>query len=565
MTAATTGQIDAMTDQTLEVVPLGGLGEFGMHMMAFRSNGSIIVVDAGVMFPDEELLGVDIIVPDITYLLENRAEVRGIFLTHGHEDHIGALPFILPYLNVPVYGSSFTIALVRNKLEQHGLLDEAQLHVIKDKDEIALSCFSVQFFHVTHSIVDAFALAIKTPAGTIIHTGDFKIDPTPTDGKLFDLHTLAAYGDQGVLALFSDSTNAEHPGYTGSERSVNDRFESIFRTSQGRIILSCFTSSIPRLQLVVDQAKQFGRLVSFLGRRMSENTDTAEKLGFLKIPPGLVIRSKDIRNHPRNKLCVVSGGCQGEPMSALSRLALDDHKDFKIEQGDTVVLSARHIPGNERAIGRMMDHFYRRRAEIYYADGSQPPVHVSGHASEEELKLVATLVKPKYFIPIHGTYRQLHRHAKLVEKTSVVREKVIVAETGNILRFGPAGAEIIGKAPVGRVLIDEGSLEEVEEVVIRDRKHISEDGIILPIIAINKQTGMMEIPPEIIFRGVAFIEEERLLGESRQMLFDTINNASVEERGDWTVIKEKIRKDLKKFFYKQTAKRPFILPVILEI
>src|SRR4051812_25820729 len=317
---------------TLEVVPLGGLGEFGMHMMAFRSNGSIIVVDAGVMFPDEELLGVDIIIPDITYLLENKSELRAIFLTHGHEDHIGALPFVLPYLKVPVYGSSFTMALVKNKLEQHGMLEESQLHVIKDKEEITVDCFSVQFFNVTHSIVDAFALAIKTPAGTVIHTGDFKIDPTPTDGKLFDLHTLAAYGDQGVLALFSDSTNAEHAGYTGSERSVNDRFESIFRTSQGRIVLSCFTSSIPRLQLVIDQAKQYGRLVSFLGRRMNQNTETAEELGFLKIPPGLIIRSKDIRNHPRDKVCIVAGGCQGEPLSALSRLALDSHKDFKIDE-----------------------------------------------------------------------------------------------------------------------------------------------------------------------------------------------------------------------------------------
>jgi ribonuclease J len=553
------------TDQTLDVVALGGLGEFGMHMMAFRCDGSIIVVDAGIMFPDEELLGVDIIVPDITYLLENKSELKAIFLTHGHEDHIGALPFILPYLNVPVYASSFTMALVKNKLEQHGIIEDARLHTIKDKDEIAVGCFNVQFFHVTHSIVDAFAVAIRTPVGTIIHTGDFKIDPTPMDGKQFDLHTLAAHGNQGVLALFSDSTNAEHAGYTPSERSVNDRFESIFRTSKGRIVLSCFTSSIPRLQLVIDQAKQYGRLVSFLGRRMGENTETAEELGFLKVPPGIVIRSKDIRNYPRDKVCVVAGGCQGEPMSALSRLALDDHKDFKIEEGDTVVLSARHIPGNERAIGRMMDHFYRRRAEIYYADGSQPPVHVSGHASEEELKLVVSLVKPRFFIPIHGTYRQLHRHAKLVDKTGVVHGRIIVAETGDIIRFGPASAEIIGKAPVGRVLIDEGSLEEVEEVVIRDRRHISEDGIILLILAINKKTGNMEIPPEIIFRGVAFIEQERLLVESRQILFDTINKATIEERGDWTVIKEKIRKDLKKFFYKQTAKRPFILPVILEI
>jgi ribonuclease J len=552
-------------DQTLDVVPLGGLGEFGMHMMAFRCNGTIIVVDAGIMFPDEELLGVDIIVPDISYLLENISEVKAIFLTHGHEDHIGALPFILPYLNVPVYGSNFTLALVKNKLEQHGLLHETQLHTITPKRQIEIGCFGVEFFHVTHSIIDAFALAIKTPVGTIIHTGDFKIDPTPMDGKLFDLHTLAAHGEDGVLALFSDSTNAEHPGYTPSERSVNDRFESIFRSSRGRIVLSCFTSSIPRLQLVIDQAKQFGRVVSFLGRRMAQNTETAEELGFLKIPSGIVIRSKDIRNYPREKVCVVAGGCQGEPMSALSRLALDDHKDFKIDAGDTVVLSARHIPGNERAIGRMMDHFYRRRADIYYADGSQPPVHVSGHASEEELKLVATLVKPRFFIPIHGTYRQLVRHAKLVEKTNVVRDRIIVAETGNIIRFGPGGAEIAGRAPVGRVLIDEGSLEEVEEVVIRDRKHISEDGIILTIIAINKQSGLMEIPPEIIFRGVAFIEEERLLIQSKQLLAETLASASVEERGDWTVIKEKIRKDLKKFFYKQTSKRPFILPVILEI
>ena len=553
------------TDQALEVIPLGGLGEFGMHMMAFRSNGTIIVVDAGIMFPDDELLGVDIIVPDITYLLENKSEVRGIFLTHGHEDHIGALPFILPYLNVPMYGSTFTMGLVKKKLDQHGLLGDVQLNIVKEKDSVTLGPFTVEFFHVTHSIVDSFALAIKTPVGTIIHTGDFKIDPTPLDGKKFDLHALAAYGDQGVLALFSDSTNAERGGYTPSERSVNDRFESIFRTSKGRIVLSCFTSSIPRLQLVIDQAKQYGRFVSFLGRRMSENTELAEELGFLKVPSGLVIRSKDIRNYPREKVCVVSGGCQGEPMSALSRLALDDHKDLKIEEGDTVVLSARQVPGNERAIGRMMDHFYRRRAELYYPDGSQPPVHVSGHASEEELKLVVTLVKPRYFVPIHGTYRQLHRHARLVEKTSVVRDKIIVAETGDIIRFGPAEAEIVGKAPVGRVLIDEGSLEEVGEVVIRDRRHISEDGIVLLIIAINKQSGMMEIPPEIIFRGVAFIEEERLLAESRQMLIDTINSATVEERGDWTVIKEKIRKDLKKFFSRQTAKRPFILPVILEI
>src|SRR5262245_53509237 len=553
------------TDKTLDVVPLGGLGEFGMHMMALRCDGSIIVVDAGVMFPDEELLGVDIIVPDITYLLENRSEVKAIILTHGHEDHIGALPFVLPYLNVPLYGSAFPMLLVKNKLQQHALLEEAQMNIVKPQDKIQLGCFEAEFFNVTHSIADSFALAIRTPLGTLIHTGDFKIDPTPIDGKLFDLHTVAAYGDQGVLALFSDSTNAERPGHTASERTVNDRLESIFRTSKGRIVLSCFTSSIPRLQLIVDQAKQHGRVVSFLGRRMSDNTAIAEELGFLDVPPGLVIRSKDIRNHPRDRVCVVAGGCQGEPMSALARVSLDDHKDITIDAGDTVILSARMIPGNERAITRMMDHFYRRQADIYYPDGAQPPVHVSGHASEEELKLVITLVKPKYFIPIHGMYRQLRRHAKLAEKTSAVRERVIVAETGDILRFSEAGAEIVGKAPVGRVLIDEGSLEEVGEVVIRDRKHISEDGIVLTIIAINKQTGKIEIPPEIVLRGVSFADEERLVNESRQLTVDTVNQASVEERGDYSLMKETIRKTLKKYFFKQTSKRPFILPVIMEI
>jgi ribonuclease J len=554
-----------MTDQTLQVVPLGGLGEFGMHMMALRCGGSIIVVDAGVMFPDDELLGVDVIVPDIGYLLENKSEVKAILLTHGHEDHIGALPFVLPYLNVPVYGSSFTMGLVRNKLEQHGLLENAQLHTVKAKDIVELGPFKVEFFHVTHSIVDSFALAIQTPAGTVIHTGDFKIDPTPIDGLTFDLHTLAAYGDRGILALFSDSTNAEHGGHTASERSVNDRFESIFRTSKGRVILSCFTSSIPRIQLVLDQAKAYGRYVSFLGRRMADNTSIAEELGFLNVPSGLIIRSKDIRNYPREKVCVVSGGCQGEPLSALSRLALDEHKDLKIEPGDTVVISARMIPGNERAVGRMMDHFYRRKAEIYYPDGAQPPVHVSGHASEEELKLVMTLVKPKYFIPIHGAYRQMQRHARLAERTGAIREKIIVAETGDILRFTASSAEIVGKATVGKVLIDQGSLEEVGEIVIRDRKHISEDGIVISIVAINKQSGMIEQAPEMVIKGVGFVEEARLLAESKDLVLDTVNASTVEERGDYSVIKEKIRKDLKKYFLKQTAKRPFILPVIMEV
>jgi ribonuclease J len=548
----------------IEVIPLGGLGEFGMHMMAFRCNGTIIVVDAGIMFPDEELLGVDVIIPDIGYLLDHKDEVKAILLTHGHEDHIGAIPFIFPYLDAPIYGSSFTMALVRGKLEQHGMLQAKRLHTIKAKDVVDFGPFSVEFFHVTHSIVDAFALAIRTPAGVIIHTGDFKIDPTPIDGRHFDLNTLSSYGDQGVLALLSDSTNADHGGHTQSERTVNDRFESIFRTSKGQIILSCFTSSIPRLQLAIDQARQFDRVVTFLGRRMVSNTEVAEELGFLNIPKGTVIRSKDLKKYPRDKVVIVAGGCQGEPLSALSRIALDTHKEVKVEAGDTVILSARMIPGNEQSVSRMMDHFYRRKTELYYPDGAQPPVHVSGHASQEELTLVLSIVRPRFFIPIHGMYRQLHRHAKLAEKSGAVRDKVILAETGDIIRFDGTGGEIVGKAEVGRVLIDEGSLEEVGEMVVRDRKHISEDGILVTIIAINKNTGAIEIAPELVLRGVEFADSERLLAEGKQMVIDTVNASSVEERGDYTVIKEKIRKDLKKFMDKKTSKRPFVLPIIVE-
>lgn len=551
-------------EPTLEVIPLGGLGEFGMHMMAFRSNGSIIVIDCGVLFPEEELLGVDIIVPDIGYLLEHRDEVRAIVLTHGHEDHIGALPFVLPYLNVPVYGSQFTLALVQKKLADHGLL-ETPLNLVNAKDVITLGPFSIEFIRVTHSIVDAFALAIRTPAGTVIHTGDFKIDPTPVDGRLSDLHAFARYGDEGVLALFSDSTNAERSGYTPSERAVESRFDQIFQASPSRILVSCFTSSIPRLQIVLDQARKNGRNVAFLGRRMNQTTELAEELGFLKVPPGLRVRSKELKNLPGNKVCVVASGSQGEPMSALSRIALDDHKDFKVRTNDAVILSARIIPGNERRISRMMDHFYRRHAEIHYLDGSQPPVHVSGHASEEELKLMITLVKPRFFIPIHGMYRQLYRHAKIAERLGVVQEQVLLAETGDSIRFDEGAASISGKVPVGRVFIDEGSLEEVEDVVIRDRRHIAEDGIVLPIIAINKSTGAIEIPPEIVFRGLAFADQDDLVARSRQFVIDTVDNATVEQRGDWAVIKEKVRADLKRYIYRQTNKRPFVLPVILEI
>ncbi len=552
--------------QSVEVVPLGGLGEFGMHTMAFSSEDSIIVIDCGILFPEQELLGVDIVVPDITYLLENREKVSAIILTHGHEDHIGALPFILPYIDVPVYGSAFTLALVRRKLEDHNLLSETTLIEIHPNDKIELGPFGVEFIAVTHSIVDSLALAIRTPAGLIIHTGDFKIDYSPMDEHHFDIAAFAAYGREGVLALFSDSTNAERSGYTPSERAVEGRFESIFAEVKGRIVISCFSSAIHRIQIIADTAHRHGRHLAFLGRRMITNTEMADQMGALTLPPGLVIRGKEIKNYPRNEVAVIASGCQGEPMAALARISLEQHRDLKLDPGDTVILSSRMIPGNERAISRMMDHLYRRNADVIYQDSSSsPPVHVSGHASAEELKLMMMLVKPRFFVPIHGDYRHLHRHAAIADQTGVIKEKVLIAETGDVIRLDAESISVTGKAPVGRVLIDQGSLEEVADIVVRDRRHISEDGIVLPVIVINRQTGELESPPEVVFRGMTVTDDDGLVDECRDLVIETIDSSTLEERGDWAVIKDKIRRALRKYISKQLSKRPFILPVIMEV
>jgi ribonuclease J len=399
----------------------------------------------------------------------------------------------------------------------------------------------------------------------IIHTGDFKIDHSPIDGVHFDLHAFAEYGHEGVLALFSDSTNAERSGYTPSERAVEGRFDSIFGSATGRIVVTCFTSAIPRIQIILDAARRHGRKVSFLGRRMLANTESAHELGSLKIPPGVVVRPRDIRSLPREKACVIVSGCQGEPMSAMARVSVDRHKELVLEAGDTVVLSSRMIPGNERAIGRMMDHLYRRHVHVLYQDGTIPPVHVSGHASAEELKLMMLVTRPKFFVPIHGSYRHLHRHAELAESSGLIREKVLIAETGDIIAIDPDSIEIVGKAPVGRVLIDQGSLEEVADFVVRDRRHISEDGIVLPVIVINKQTGELESPPEVVFRGMTVDEDDPLIEECRDLVVSTIEESTIEERGDWAVIKEKIRRALKKYISRQMSKRPFILPIIMEV
>ena len=554
-----------MPSGKLHLVPLGGLGEFGMNCMAVRWGDDIIVVDAGMMFPESELLGVDIVVPDISYLVENRHRVRAIVLTHGHEDHIGALPWILSELNVPVWGTEFTLAYVEDKLDEHELLDDADLREIRPGTRFKIGPFTIHPIQVTHSLVDCVALAIHTPLGVVIHTGDFKVDPTPTDNRLFDLHAFAEYGKEGVLALLQDSTNVERRGYTPSERAVRRKFDEVFARTERRLFISCFSSSIHRIKLAVDMAWHHGRKVAFVGRSMNSSSEIAEDLGYLEIPDGVLINPGEIKNFAPEKVCVMISGTQGEPMSALSRAAVDNHKHAKIEKGDTVVLSSRIIPGNEKAIYRMVDHLFRREAHVIYDDGSTPPVHVSGHASQEELKLIINLVKPKYFIPIHGEYRQLKLHAELAASMHGSVGNVMMMESGDVMEFDELGARKAGRVNVGRICIDSGSRTDVvEDLVIKDRRHLSEDGFVLPIIAINKLTGKVEISPEIVTRGFSG-GENGFMDEVRQIVVQTLGQSSDEERGDYGVIKEKIRADLKRFISKQTQKRPLIMPVILEI
>jgi ribonuclease J len=542
------------------------LGEFGMNMTAIRYAGDIIVVDSGMMFPDAELLGVDLVMPDLTFLKENQEQVRALILTHGHEDHIGAVPYFLSDIDVPVYGTAFTLALVERRLEEYELDREPRLHKIRPKQVIEIGPFKIEFIHVTHSIVSAVALAITTPLGVIIHTGDFKVDPTPTDNELFDLHTLADYGKRGVLLLLSDSTNSDRPGYTESERAVRPRMEEIFNRAEGRVVVSCFSSSIHRIQLVLDLAEECGRRVAVIGRSMVSVTEIAHSLGLLSIPDGILLRPQDAMDVPPEKVAFLISGTQGEPMSALSRVAVDNHKHVSVERGDTVVLSSRIIPGNEKAIFRMIDHMARRGADVLYGS-MNPPLHVSGHASVEEMKLVLNLVRPRYFMPIHGEFRQLSKHARLAEHLKFMGlEESFVMESGEVLEIDHHGARRAGKVPVGHVCIDSGSVDDVvQDMVIRDRRHLSEDGIVLPIVAINRNTGRVESLPEIVSRGFNAGDGAEFIEKARQLVSKTLEGSNQEEKADWGVMKEKIRADLKRYIVKETSRRPLIMPVILEV
>ena len=551
-----------MQTKKLKIIPLGGLGEFGMNCMAIRWEDDIIVIDAGLMFPESELLGVDVVVPDISYLVENKALVRGILLTHGHEDHIGGLPWILQELKVPVYATEFTLAYVDGKLEEHKLTDQIELIEIQPKVKFTIGPFTIEPIRVTHSLVDCVALAIDTPVGVIIHTGDFKIDLSPPDGKPFDLHTFAEYGKRGVLALLQDSTNVERPGYTPSEWSVKPRLDEIFSRTKKKLFFSCFSSSIYRIRIAFELAKAHGRKVAVIGRSMNESTEIAQDLGYLDIPPGLIIHPGQMKDFPSEKLLVMISGTQGEPMSALSRAAVDNHKQARIESGDTVVLSSRVIPGNEKSIFRVIDHLSRRDANVIYDDGSQGLIHVSGHGSQEEMRLLINLVRPKFFIPVHGDYRYLRKHAQVATETGAIGQAIVI-EDGDVLELDKNTARKNGKVTAGRVLIDSGSsIDVVEDLVIKDRRTLSEDGIVLAVLAINKHTGKVERAPEVVMRGFGGAD---ITEPARDVVMRSLDGLSPEERADYGMVKERVRVELKRFIQKTTGRRPLVMPVVMEI
>ena len=547
----------------LEVVPLGGLGEFGMNMMLVAWGSEAIIIDAGVLFPEPELLGVDLVIPDLRLLQQYAGRVQALVLTHGHEDHIGAVAHVLPHVTGDVYGTPLTLALVEPKLQEHGIDAGNRLRAVRPRETVTVGPFRLEFLRVTHSMPDCVAVAVHTPGGTLVHTGDFKIDQTPLDGEPTDLRRLAELGTAGVLALFADSTNIDRRGFTGSERDVIEAFEEILSSTEGKVVVATFASSIYRMQILVDLAAQFERRVAFVGRGAIENSAIAARLGILQMPPGVQIRDSEVKSFPSQDVLCVCTGSQGEPAAALPRIAINDHRHVAIGRGDTVVFSARSIPGNEKAIGRVMNHVARRGADVVY-DGLKH-VHVSGHGSEEELKLVLSLVRPRYFVPIHGEYRQLARHARIAPAVASEAE-VLLAEDGDIIRFDADGGRIAGKAPTGRVLIDGTRTGEVADEVLRDRRHLAGDGLLAAIVTIGKQSGVLEETPHIITRGfVVDGKSEALLREVPALIAEVVEGASLEERTDPGLIKEKIRVELQRFLRKRSGRRPLVLPVVMEI
>lgn len=550
-------------ENTLSVIPLGGVEEIGLNMTVVEYNNDIIVIDAGLMFPEEDMLGVDFVIPDFSYLLDNREKIKGIVLTHGHEDHTGALPFLLREMNAPVYGTPLTLGLVKEKLREHNL-EHTELVSIKPRGTINLGVFSVEFIRVTHSIVDGVGLGITTPLGLVVHTGDFKLDPTPVDGQLMDFLKFSEYGERGTLLLLSDSTNAEKGGYTFSEKEVRRAFEDIFSRTQGRIIIATFASNIHRIQQAIDVALKYGRKVILCGKSIVSNAQIALDLGYLRIPYDTWLRLEDIDKLKDNEVVIITTGSQGEPMSVLSRIAADEHKHIKIKDGDTVILSAKMIPGNERSIGKIVNHLFRRGANVIYEKVSE--VHVSGHASKEELKLMLSLVKPKYFMPVHGEYRHLVYHSMLAKKLDIPLENIFILRNGEILEITDNGARKNGRVISGRIYIDGKGIGDVEEMVLRDRLRLAHDGIVLIILAVEKLTGNIISGPEIISRGFVFEDaSQEVINNVRDLLAATINELDKDLISDTSLLKAKLRSTLKKYLRNTMDRKPMIMPIVFEV
>jgi ribonuclease J len=558
---------DTQAAPAVDVVPLGGLGEFGLNMLAVSCGETTILIDAGSMFPEAGLPGVDLVVPALDYLDTRGGRVAALVLTHGHEDHIGGVPYVLPRVDGPVLGTAFTLALVENKIEEHGLELGARARVIVPGDRVRVGPFEIEFIRVTHSIPDCVAVVLHTPQGVLVHTGDFKIDYTPLDHQPTDLGRLAELGAAGVLALFADSTNVDRPGVTGSETDVRDAFDEVFATTEGKLIVASFASSVYRMQLIVDLAAKFNRQVAFVGRGMQENSQIAQRLGYLRVPTGIAIKDADVSSaRGRDIVCLVTGS-QGEPQAALSRIAIDDHRHVSLGPDDTVVLSARAIPGNEKAIGRVINHLARRQVEVVTEDTRH--VHVSGHGSVDELKLVLSLVRPRYLIPVHGEFRQLARHARVADLVTgglPAPTRVLLAEDGHRVRFDAEGGRLLDTVPTGRVLIDGSRTGAVDDEMLRDRRHLAADGLVVPVVVVNRQTGRREGAPEIVARG--FVPETAagdVLVDGAAFLAAAIDGCSVEERTDEGLLKERIRGELRRFLKKRTGRRPMVLPVVMEI
>ncbi|NPV28271.1 MAG: ribonuclease J [Firmicutes bacterium] len=546
------------------IIPLGGLGEIGKNIMALRIRNNIIVVDGGLMFPEDEMLGIDLVIPDISYLLENREYVRGILLTHGHEDHIGALPYILRELNVPIYGTRLTLGLVEAKLKESNFEEPVKTRCIRPGDSVELGPFHVEFIRVSHSIADAVALGIKTPFGTIVHTGDFKLDQTPVNNETTDYHKFAELGREGVLVLLSDSTNAERPGYTLSERVVGETFDKTFRNARERIIIACFASNIHRIQQAITTAHKYNRKVAVVGRSMINVVNIAWELGYLEIPPGTLVDLDEIQLLPKHKVVILTTGSQGEPMSALTRMVMCDHKRIEIIPGDTVIISSSPIPGNEKLIHRTIDHLFRQGADVIYEPFSG--VHVSGHASQEELKLMINLVRPKFFIPIHGEYRHLIKHAQLAREVGIPPANIFVAENGQVLEFNSEQGAVAGRVTAGKVLVDGLGIGDVGNIVLRDRKQLSQDGIFIIVVTINKETGAVIAGPDIVSRGFVYVREsEELLEEAKEKIRHILKQCEEEQTTEWAAIKSYMREIVGKFLYERTRRRPMILPIIMEV